>query len=314
MARKLIQDYKPGEPIDEVFLLSKRELKSTKTGAYYLALTLCDRSGGVECRMWDASPQLYEAVHEDSFVRVKGKAETYNGQLQFSIRAISVADTANLDLADFLPQSERPPKEMMAELKGILDQIEDKDYRRLCDAFLGDKPFVTAFCMAPAATRNHHAYLGGLLDHTLNIAKVALAILPHFPILRKDLLLTAVFLHDVGKTQELRYDRTFIYSDAGELLGHVVLGAMIVGERADALDGFPREKRDLLTHCILSHHGQYEFGAPKLPMTPEAMTVHYLDNIDAKLKAFDTIVQKDVQSKSNWTEYIHQFQRRLFKR
>lgn len=314
MARKAIQDYKPGEPIDEVFLLSKRELKSTKTGAYYLALTLCDKSGCIDCRMWDASPLLYEAVHEDAFVRVKGKAETYNNQLQFSIRAISIADAATLNLADFLPQSERPPKEMMAELKGILDQVQDKDYRRLCDAFLGDKPFVTAFSTAPAAIRYHHAYLGGLLEHSLNIAKVAVEILPLYPILRKDLLLTGAFLHDVGKTQELRYDRTFVYSDAGQLVGHLVLGAMIVEEHAATLEGFPQEKLNLLIHCILSHHGEYEFGSPKLPMTPEAMALHYLDNLDAKLKDFATTIQDDMQSKSNWTEYVPQFQRRLFKR
>ena len=314
MARKAIQDYRPGEPVDEVFLLAKRELKTAKSGSYYLALTVCDRTGSLECRMWDASPTLYEAVREDSFVRIKGKAETYNNQLQFSIRSISVADAANLNLEDFLPQSKRPPQEMMAELKAILEQVEDKDYRALCEAFLTDKDFVKAFRTAPAAIRYHHAYLGGLLEHTLNVAKLALAILPYYPILRKDLLLTGVFLHDVGKTQELRFDKTFSYSDAGQLLGHVVLGSMIVDEKAGTVKDFPKEKLDLLVHCILSHHGAYEFGSPKLPMTPEAMAVHYLDNLDAKLKDFATTVEEDVQSRSNWTEYVPQFQRRLYKR
>jgi 3'-5' exoribonuclease len=313
MAKKLLQAYRPGEPVDDVFLLAKRDLKTAKSGSYYLALTLCDRSGSVESRMWDASPTLYDALEEGTFVHVKGKAETYNNQLQISIRVISLAEPAEFQLSDFLPQSEFPPQQMLAELKDILRQIEDKDYRRICDGFLEDKDFVAAFRAAPAAVRYHHAYLGGLLEHTLQVLRLALLVLPRYPILRKDLLLAAIFLHDVGKVQELRYDRPFVYTDAGQLLGHVVIGVLMVSDRARAAGDFPPEKLNLLCHCILSHHGEYEFGSPKLPMVPEALAVHYLDNLDAKLKDFTTSIEDDVQSKSNWTDYLHQFQRRLFK-
>jgi 3'-5' exoribonuclease len=314
MAKKLIQEFRTGEPIDEMFVLSKRELKMAKNGAYYMALTLSDRSGSVDAKMWDASPTLYEALSDDSFVRIKGKTETFNEKMQFNVRLITLVEAKDVDLADYLPRSERDPKEMFAELKKILSQVEDKDYRALCAAFINDDQFRADFCKSPAAIKYHHAYLGGLLEHTLGILNAAVALLPLYPILRKDLLLTAGFLHDIGKTRELRHQMSFAYTDAGQLVGHVVLGVLMLEERARGIKDFPEEKLNLLRHSILSHHGEYEFGSPKLPMTPEALAVHYLDNLDAKLKDFAETVSEDVQTKSNWTEYVPQLQRRLYKK
>jgi len=314
MARTFIAEMRSGQPVDEVFLLRRCELKSTKTGSLYLAAVLADRTGQVEGRMWEASRTLYEALQEDAFVRVKGVAETYRNQLQISIKMITMADTASLRLGDFLPQAERSPKEMMAELREFLGQVEDEDYRRINAAFLADADFLAAFRTAPAAVSYHHAYLGGLLEHTLNLLRLAGPVLEQYPVLRKDLLLTAIFLHDVGKTRELRYTRTFTYTDSGQLVGHLVLGVLMLDEKARQIEAFPPDKLDLLRHCILSHHGQYDFGSPKLPMIAEAMALHYLDNLDAKIKDFAECLEADLQSKSDWTDYVPQFQRRLFKK
>lgn len=314
MPKRLAQDFKPGEPIDEVFLLSKCELKTARNEALYLAMTLSDKSGDVEARMWDASQALYESLETGTFVRIKGKAETYREQLQFAVKAVLKPEETELRLSDFLPQCERHPGEMMNELKEMLNNIEDEDYRALCDAFLSDDKFCAEFRTAPAAIRYHHSYLGGLLEHTLSMMKVASAILPLYPSVRKDILLPAILLHDIGKTKELNFRRLFEYSDQGQLVGHLVMGVLMLEEKARTIENFPEEKFNVLSHCILSHHGEYEFGSPKLPMTAEAFTLHYLDNLDAKIKDISDIIGDDLQSNSDWTDFQGQYGRRFFKR
>lgn len=314
MSKNLIQDFKPGEPIDEVFLLSKCELKTARNDAFYLAMTLSDRSGDVEARMWDASQALYESLETGTFVRIKGKAETYREQLQFSVKAVLQPEGAELRLSDFLPQCERSPGEMMEEIRELIDGVEDEDYRALCEAFLSDEKFCAEFRTAPAAIRYHHSYLGGLLEHTLSMMKVASAILPLYPSVRKEILLPAIFFHDIGKTKELNFRRLFEYSDKGQLVGHLVMGVLMVEEKARTIENFPEGKVDVLSHCILSHHGEYEFGSPKLPMTAEAFVLHYLDNLDAKVKDISDIIGEDLQSNSNWTDFQGQYGRRFYKK
>lgn len=313
MAKKLISDLKVGEPVDEVFLLGRCDLKTSKNESLYLDLLLSDRSGAVGGRMWDASQALYESLEVDDFVRVKGRMGAFQNRPQIRVNSISKADISSLRLGDFLPQAETPPEKMMDEVKSILDQIEDPDYRRICEAFLGDQDFTAAFRTAPAAVRYHHAYLGGLLEHTLNVLRLADTILPQYPFLRRDLLLTAAFLHDVGKTAEIGYKRTFSYTDSGQLVGHLVLGVVMLENKASKLE-LPDDKLALLRHCILSHHGQYEYGSPKLPMTAEALALHYLDNLDAKLTDFEGHLDTDQVSNSNWTGFLPQFGRRLFRK
>jgi len=315
VAKKMIADLRPGEPVDEVFLLSGFELRTARNESLYLDLTLSDRSGTLKGRMWDASEVLYRALAVDDFVRIKGRVGVFRNELQINVSSISKVDETRLSPHDFLPQSERPPGEMRKELEKILvNEVKDPDYARLVRAFLRDEEFMDQFSMAPAATSYHHAFLGGLLEHTLSMAQCALLLVGHYSCLRKDLLLASVFLHDIGKVRELDWRRTFQYTDTGQLVGHVVEGVVMVEAKVRDLEGFPQEKLDLLRHAIIAHHGEYEFGAPKLPMTGEALALHYLDNLDAKLRDITDAIAADANEQSNWTGYITRLERRLYKR
>jgi 3'-5' exoribonuclease len=314
MAKQMISALRLGESVDSVFLVAECTLRSTRAGGSYLNLILQDRSGQIVGRLWDATEAFAATIAVDSFIHVKGKVESYQNQLQLNLRLITRAETEGLQLRDFLPQSERDPGEMMRQLQAILAQIEDPDYKAVVNAFLSDKDFCAVFRMAPAAVQNHHAYLGGLLEHTLSMAELALKLLEHYPSLRRDLLLASVFLHDIGKTRELSCKRTFRYTDAGNLVGHVTIGVIMLEEHARALQNFPEEKLNLLRHMILSHHGELEFGSPKLPMFAEAIALHHLDNLDAKLKDVSETIAQDRSADAGWTDYSPSLKRRLYKR
>ena len=313
MPKQFIGELKPGEHIDSDFMVVEAAMRSARNGSNYLAMVLADKTGTIQARLWDAPEALAASLAPDDFVRVKGKAESYRNELQIGIRAITQADASALRLGDFLPQCSADPAAMMKELHEIMATIEDPDYRAAADAFLNDEEFCGRFRTAPAAKANHHSYLGGLLEHTLSMAKLALKILDHYPELRRDILLTGVFLHDIGKTDELSYARTFRYTTPGNLVGHIVLGVLMLENRVRELADFPVEKLNMLRHMILSHHGQLEFGAPKLPVFAEAIALHYIDNIDAKLKDFSQFVAEDRSTDPEWTERSWLFQRQLYK-
>jgi len=219
-----------------------------------------------------------------------------------------------LRLRDFLPTSERDAKEMEAELREILGTVEDSDYRRLLDAFLDDPDMCSAFRTAPAAIVNHHAYLGGLLEHTLSMAQVAVFVAEHYPDVRRDVLLTGVFFHDIGKTREIQYKRTFQFSQGGNLLGHLTQGVLMIREKAATLEDFPEEKLNVVAHLVLSHHGLREYGSPVLPMTAEAFALHYVDNLDAKMRDVTDIISADQNAHSDFTQYHRRLERRLYKK
>ena len=314
MAKTMVEDLRAGQPVDDPFLLSKSELRTTRTDSLYLDLEFMDRTGKIVGRMWDATERVYEAFAADDFVHVKGKVEQYKGDLQVSVKSLKKPDQDHLRLRDFLPQSERDPKEMEQELREILAAVKDPDYRRLLDAFLEDEPFCAALRTAPAAIMNHHAYLGGLLEHTLSMAKLAAFIGDHYPELRQDILLTGVLFHDIGKTLEICYTRTFRFTDPGNLLGHLTQGAMILEQKARELEDFPEEKLNVILHLILSHHGSREYGSPVLPMTPEAMALHYIDNLDAKIRDASDLIEADRNAHSDFTNYQRRLERRLYKK
>jgi len=313
MPKQFIADLKPGEPIDSDFMIVEASLRTARNGSNYLAMKLSDKSGTIPARLWDAPEALAASMAPDDFVRVKGKAESYRNELQIVIRAVTQADASALRLGDFLPQSSADPAAMMKELREIMATIEDPDYRAAADAFLNDEEFRARFRTAPAAKANHHSYLGGLLEHTLSMAKLALRILDHYPDLRRDILLAGVLFHDIGKIEELAYSRTFRYTTPGNLVGHIVLGVLMLENRVRELPDFPEEKLNMLRHMILSHHGQLEFGAPKLPVFAEAIALHYIDNIDAKLKDFAEFVAEDRSADPEWTERSWLFERQLYK-
>jgi len=313
MAKQMIEDLRPGEPVDSVFLVAESSLRTARNGSSYLAVRLQDRSGQIEGRLWDASEAIAGSLQADDFVRVKGVAELYRNELQINIKAITRAEAESLRLRDFLRESERDTGEMLAELKKYLDAVTDPDLRALLDAFFSDEEFVRGFRTAPAATSNHHAWLGGLLEHTLSMTRLALRLVEHYPRLRADLLLVGVFLHDIGKIRELSARRTFQYTVPGQLVGHIVLGALMLEEKARAIEGFPAEKLDVLRHLILSHHGQPEYGAVRPPMLAEAVVLHHLDNIDAKVCGFYDFLEQDAGTDPNFTSRSLMFQTQLYK-
>ena len=317
--RRFINQLRPGEMVDQVFLVRDRDLRTTSKGALYIACTLGDKTGKVNARMWQASEAIFRSMPVDGFIQVKGRTENYKGQLQLIIDALRPRKAEKIDLADFLACAAGDPEQMWAELLAIVREIKNRPLRMLIKKFIEDRELVDAFKRAPAAMEMHQAYIGGLLEHTLQVARSAKAIVPLYPELNPGLLLAGVFLHDIGKTAELTSDLGFRYTDQGQLVGHITLAAIWVQQAADAISAetgepFPQKTIDLLQHLILSHHGCHEYGSPKLPMIPEAAALHYLDNLDAKMHMFAREITNDADPNNSFTNYQHALQVRIYKR
>jgi 3'-5' exoribonuclease len=268
----------------------------------------------IDARMWDASAPFFESLGDDTFLKINGRTEIYQNKIQLIIKQISKTSQGDVNLEDYLPSTEQDVDKMFSELKKLVDSIKQSHLRSLLDLFFSDKDFCRGFCSAPAAVQYHHAFLGGLLEHTLSVAKLGDMMAPLYPELNRDLLICGIILHDIGKISELCYEKNFHYSDEGQLIGHLISGVLMVEEKTKQIDDFPKTLLDLLRHLILSHHGEYEWGSPKLPMTLEAITLHYLDNIDAKIHAFNKAITNDKDSSDNWTNYNRMFERKLFKK
>jgi len=314
MPRKFISELNGGATIDEVFLVQNKDLRTTKNGSLYIQAQLSDRTGMIDARMWDASAPFFESLGDDTFLKIKGRTEIYQNKIQLIVKQISKTSQDDIKLEDYLPGTEQDVDKMFAELKQIASSIKQPHLKSLLDLFFNDKDFCKGFCSAPAAVQYHHAFLGGLLEHTLSVAKLGDTIAPLYPELNRDLLICGIMLHDIGKISELCYEKNFHYSDEGQLIGHLISGVLMVEEKAKQIEGFPKTLLDLIRHLILSHHGEYEWGSPKLPMTLEALTLHYLDNIDAKIHAFNKEISGDKDPSDNWTKYNRMFERKLFKK
>ena len=314
MPRKFISQLNGGTTIDEIFLVQNKDLRTTKNGSLYIQAQLSDRTGMIDARMWDASTPFFESLGNDTFLRIKGRTEIYQNKIQLIIKHISKTNQEDIKLEDYLPGTEQDVNKMFSELKQIVSSIKQPHLKNLLNLFFSDKDFCKGFCSAPAAVQYHHAFLGGLLEHTLSVAKLGDTIAPLYPELNRDLLICGIILHDIGKISELCYEKNFHYSDEGQLIGHLISGVLMVEEKAKQINDFPKTLLDLLRHLILSHHGEYEWGSPKLPMTLEAITLHYLDNIDAKIHAFNKAISGDKDPSDNWTNYNKMFERKLFKK
>jgi 3'-5' exoribonuclease len=318
MPRRYVQQLTDGETFDDVYLVTDKQLRANRNGNLYLQLEIRDRTGGISARLWNAGEHLFRSFEEGDFLRLKGKVQLFQGALQVILSHLDRVGPEQVDLADFLPHTEQDVSKLFERLRGTLLRLGNPHLRALAECFLMDSDFVAGFCKAPAGIRNHHAYLGGLLEHVVTLLDAAERLLPLYPELDRDLLLAGIFLHDVGKVRELSYDRVFAYTDSGQLIGHLVIGVEMVNEKAaraaDLLgEPFPAELLLRLKHMILSHHGCHEFGSPKVPMTPEAIALHCLDNFDAKVHAFTREIRADRNQESAWTPFNQSTQRRLFK-
>jgi 3'-5' exoribonuclease len=318
MTRRFVQQMTDGETVEDVYLVSDKQLRANRHGNLFLQVDLSDRTGSINGRLWNAGEHLFRSFEEGDFVRIKGKVQLFQGALQIILSQVERAAPDGVELADFLPQSDQDINKLLDKLRGMLRKLGNPHLRALAECFLMDEEFVRDFSRAPAGVRNHHAYLGGLVEHVVKLLELGERVAPLYADLDLDLLLTGIFLHDVGKVRELSYGKMFSYTDEGQLIGHIVIGVEMLNEKAAKVpdltgEPFPRELLLRLKHMILSHHGAYEFGSPKLPMTPEAIALHYLDNLDAKVHSFTRDIRADNNPGSAWTPFNQSLQRRLFK-
>ena len=317
MGHKFVNQIGPGETIDDIYIVNNPILRSTTRGDLYIAMFLSDRTGQLNGRMWQATEAVYKAIPQPGFIRVQGRSELYQNNLQVIVNQISVVDADKVQIEDFLARTDKDIGKMFAEVKETVGRIENPQLKALVEEFLADTELMERFCNAPAAMKLHHACIGGLLEHTHNVLRVALAILPFYPSIQRDLVLAGVFLHDIGKTEELAYDMAFSYTDSGQLIGHVAKSLLMINQKAEALrsQGVQIEQAtlDALGHIILSHHGAYEFGSPKLPATPEAFMVNCVDDLDAKISQVTEALNNEVGD-SNWTAWKNALQTRLYRK
>jgi 3'-5' exoribonuclease len=318
MARRFVSDLGQQENIDQVFMASQKQMRPNRNGNLYLQVELSDRSGAISARMWNASDADYRSFEDGDLVRVEGATQIFQGGIQLIATSICKARHDEVDLADFMCLTPADIDRLALRLAEMLRSMRDLPLRNLAECLLSDEEFMEKLARSPAGIKNHHAYPGGLLEHVVNLMEVADSVAGHYPILNRDLLLMGVFLHDIGKVEELSSDRGFAYTDAGQLLGHVILAISMLDKKlaqAEELMGEPLPSETILRlkHMIVSHHGEYEYGAPKLPMTLEAIALHQLDNLDAKLHNFHQLMRDDANLDSSWTQYHANLGRKLFK-
>ena len=297
------------------FVLSSFQVRDKKQGGQYIALTLSDKTGSLEGRMWDEIEEALGSCSEGCYVKVQGDISKYQGKFQITLKKMRLAAESEIEAADFQASTKFNVDEMWAELRGYVAAFKNADLRRLVFSFLDDKEIGPAFKAAPAAKRLHHAWLGGLLEHVLTLVRVCLAAAPFYPEVDPDLLVTGAILHDVGKVRELGWKSSFSYTLEGQMIGHISIAQGMLREKVQALAPFPEKLRLLVEHMILSHHGRYEFGSPKLPMTPEAILLSALDDLEAKMQAVrNEFAAAEVLGKDSdeVTEWVRSMDRPLF--
>lgn len=304
-------DIREHQPVDSLFLVSAKNQGVTKGGNSYLVLKLLDRTGEIEARLWERADELGRGFERNDFVRVRGQAVLYQGKVQIRAQDIMRVEGTNVAAEDFLPKSAFDPAAMLEELKGILGSISDPHLRALAEGFFADQELMELLKRAPGAKTIHHPYLSGLLEHTLSLLKLILKVVEHYRGIDIDLLLMGGFLHDIGKVYEFSFDRAVDYTDAGQLLGHLVMEVEMVNDKIAAIADFPENLALRIKHMLVSHHGAYEFGSPKLPQTLEAVILHALDDLDGKIQAIQNLPEKEPGSK--WTAFHRAYGRSFYR-
>lgn len=319
-ARISVNNLSPGERVeDAIYLVAQKDLRTTANGGLYIHAVIADKTGQMLARMWNASQEMYDTIPEGGLLHFRGRVESYKGSPQFIIDGLRSVAPGEANPSDFLPTTTRDIEQMWERVKQILRGLKNPHVLALMAKFINDDEFVTGFKRAPAATKNHHAFIGGLLEHTLNLLELALLVIPRYPNVSLDLVLAGVLLHDCGKVRELAYGTNFTYTDEGQLIGHIAQGVLWLHDKAGDIEAetgkaFPRDIENALKHIILSHHGKYEFGSPKLPASMEAIAVHYLDNLDAKLNQFQGEIDKDTDAATGFTDYVPSLETKIYKK
>ena len=309
--RLWIKDIQRDDRVRGDYLVKGKRMGLTKKGEPFLSLTLADRSGEIEAKVWEQAEALSSVFAEGDILTVEGFAGSYRDQVQITLSNLKISQDQT-DPTLFWEASSKDIGQMLATLREVLNGIRNAHLKALVGRFFSDRTFLAQLKTAPAAKNFHHCYVGGLLEHTLSVCEMATSVLGHYPDLDRDLLLTGAFLHDIGKIKELKFDHQIEYTDQGRLVGHIVLGVEMVAEKQAKLKSFPLELSLRLKHLILSHHGQFEFGSPKRPKFLEAFALHLIDDLDAKMNGLSRFMAKDRQSGA-WTEFNRLFERYFLK-
>jgi 3'-5' exoribonuclease len=314
MKSPFARDLKPNEVSTALFLVQSKEIRQKRTGEPYLSLLLADRTGELDAKMWDNVAEVMDTFDRDDFVKVKGLLQIYNNRPQFTIHKIRPVEDREVEFGDFFPASARDSDAMWLELRGIVEGLSNENIRALLNAFLDDPAIAERYKVAPAAKSIHHAYRSGLLEHVLSLCGLAKLTAGHYGAtdlhsIDLNLLIAGVVLHDIGKIYELGYQRGFNYTAEGQLLGHIAIAIRMLADKLQAFPRFPVELRNLIEHMILSHHGHLEFGSPKVPIFPEALLLHYIDDLDSKMESMRALIEKEPLAEGLFTPYSHSLDR-----
>jgi 3'-5' exoribonuclease len=309
-----LQDIKQGEKVSSSFLVAEKNMAFSLKGSPYLTVKLKDKTGELDGKVWDNALEFNQQFKKGDVIAIEGRANTYKNSLQISIIGIKKCSWEEVEPTDYLPGAKGDVRGMFDELLAHTDTVRNRALKELLYAFLKDEKTAELFKRAPAAKGFHHIYLGGLLEHSLSVVRLLIKMAEHYPFLNRDMLIAGGLLHDIGKIYEFSYDQLIEYSDEGRLIGHIVMGVEMINKKIAAIPAFPAQLALELRHLILSHHGEFEYGSPKRPKTMEALAVHYMDDLDAKLNAFQSFAADSNSTDSDWTNYNRFFERYLYKK
>lgn len=304
---------KEGDWVEEIYLVTSKQVSTAKNGVTYLSLKLADKTGEIDGRLWDNADEVARKFEREDFVRIKGIASNYQGSMQIKMKTLEKVDDSRVDIANFLESSARNADDMVKELKAIASSLQNRYLRQLMSAFLDDTEFMESFKRVPAAKTLHHNYIGGLIEHVLELITLVRDFAKHFPAVDAGLLTVGAFLHDIGKVRELAVKKSIGYTTEGRLLGHISLGYEMVTDKIKDIQGFPNELSMLLKHIMLSHHGEYEFGSPKRPKIQEAIIINYLDDLSAKINNFQATLKRENVAAGEWTGFSKMHDRYLYR-
>ncbi len=311
MAKQYADKLSANDKVDSVFIVRNKHIRITKNNKSYLTFELVDKSGEIVGRIWDNAEEMSKLFKDNDFVRVIGMVERFQNVLQMNVKQIQRLGQNKIDIDEFLPKTNKDIDIMFNQIISIIDSIKNKWLKNLLRAVFEVEEYRELFKRAPASVKMHNYYIGGLLEHTLSVASMCMEIDKYYKNINKDLLLAGAILHDIGKIYEYEYSRAFDYTDRGRLIGHIVIGTQMVKTKIAEIPEFPAELEMLLEHILLSHHGQYEWGSPKKPKVLEAVILHYLDDMDAKISGFQDMVEKSQEPDKKWTGRSFMFDNKM---
>ncbi len=307
MSKQFIAKLKDRDVVSSQFMVNKKQLRDFKNKpGKYLTFFISDKTGQMEAKVWDKAVEFASRFEEEDIVLLEGQVESFNDKLQLKVANLYKAH--EYDIGDFLSKTSKDVDKLFDYIKSV--NIQNRYLKSLLDSFLNDQEFISSFKKAPAAKSLHHAYLGGLVEHTYEVIKICEVVCQLFPQINRELLLTGAILHDIGKIAELKFTKVIDYTDEGRLIGHIIMGERIISKRMNSIDGFPKELKMCMSHLLLSHHGEYEWGSPKRPKTLEACTLHYAENLDAQVNRFIQLIEKEKDK--TWTDYDRLLERHIY--